>query len=296
MIIKEFETELQTAQAKWESTLSLLKQSQYDFEKNRPTLNEQSLEVFSRRVRLILESLLSMLPSKESDIETAILGSRIRELRPNLQNFINHLDSSLSQIQQNWRKSTLIRDSNENFSWQLFDKETHYANLDLTSNFSQLNSLADALLGTIGSTLPLIRTKNIGDLSKRAEALGKITQEIDSLRKQAQDSKNATEAYLSDILSSKKSAQDAEAEANAILAAIRALQSQANSDVGAVSSLVEQIKTTGTNAGTLETIILDYKSKFDAFQKQLDSRNEQFQKFLQEHNEKRKHLNLESKK
>lgn len=282
MSLKDFETELQTAQTAWEAVVDLLSQSRYDFEKVRPILNQQSFTTFTHRVRLVFESLLAMLPGKEGDIEAAVLGGRLRDLRPNIQGFISHVDSALSQMRQNWREKTSIKDGNEHFAWQLFENEQHYASLDLTSNFSQLNAFTDALLGIVGSTLPLTKAKSVSDLSKRAEALGKVIREIESLRKQAQVSATATEVSAEHAAGSAKEAKNAETEINVSLAAIRALQNQASTDVGAVASLVEQIKTTGANAGALESMISDYQAKFDSFQKQLEDRNTEFKRFQQE--------------
>lgn len=282
MSLKDFESELQTAQTTWEAVVDMLHESDYDFEKTRPILNQQSFTTFARRVQIIFEALQAMLPKKEDDIESAVLGGRLKDLHQSIQGFISHAESSLSQMRQNWRDKTLIRDGNEHFSWQLFYDDQHYTNLDLTNNFSQLSSFIDTLLGIVGTTLPLTKAKGISDLTRRAEALGKVVRETDSLRKQAQASAAETEVSAEHASNSAKAARSAEVEINASLATIRALQNQANTDVGTVASLVEQIKNTGTNAGALETLISDYQAKFDAFQKQLSERNLEFKKFQQD--------------
>ncbi|MEQ1549439.1 MAG: hypothetical protein ABL918_12460, partial [Chakrabartia sp.] len=186
---------------------------------------------------------------------------------------------TLDSIKPLWREGLTIRDGNSNFSMQIFDGENNTGNFDGSNNFTQLLSSLNQLTTHLALLLPLCRAESITDVSNRAKALGDLIRNVESFRNQAEQLAKAAEQSANAAANTEKTSQDIIAQAEAALSKLQALQQQATTDTGTVSSLVEQIKTIGGNATTLEELVNGYQSKFDAFKKQLDERNSKFAKF-----------------
>lgn len=73
--------------------------------------------------------------------------------------------------------------------------------------------------------------------------------------------------------------QNALTQAEAALSKLQALQQQGTTDIGNVTALVEKIKTVGASADVLEQRVAGYTASFEAFQMQLDGRNQDFAQF-----------------
>jgi hypothetical protein len=280
MSFKKLQSELLAAQTEWENLVILLHRGKYDFSRPHPTLNDQPLVVLSRKIRLVFETLLGLLPDRDDDeVAPMVVGSYFSVIKSCTVEFSGQVQAIMTQLQPHWRESTTITSTNDDFSLYLTDEGVQYTSFDLSSNFKRIDELANGLLAVISSILPLSEAKGISDLSKRAEAMGLAILEVEAFKVQAQSSATAAQASSERAATSEKQVKDIETETDTIVTTLRTLLTQANADVGNVTSLVEQIKTTGANASTLENLISDYQSKFDAFQKQLEDRNLDFKNF-----------------
>lgn len=279
MSIDALFNEIDAARASWNALNDILVQSKYDFGRQRPVLEQQSMELFRRRADLVFEALLALKPSERESGSSVVVGAKAAEIRKHVQNFKKHADATASQLRASWKDGATVRDGNENFLWQLFDGETHLANVDVTPNFEQMNPSLNILVGVTGSLLPLCKAESVGDLSVRAEALAGLAREIEGLRKQAQDYVHAADS--SAVLADKheKLAADARTQAETVLSTLRELSQQATADSSSVTTLVGQIKATAGNAEKLEALVGGYQSKFEAFQTELDGRNSEFSQF-----------------
>lgn len=157
MTINALYNELEASRVAWGSLNDLLVNGSYDFGRQRPVLDQQSMEVFRRRVDLVFEVLFSLRPQDESDVAHLVIGSKLVELRAQLLNFQRHLDGTLSQLRSLWREGVTIQDGNENFLWQLMDGTTNIAAVDVTPNFQQMHPALNYLVGAIGAFLPLCK-------------------------------------------------------------------------------------------------------------------------------------------
>lgn len=282
MSIDALYNELEQARQTWMGIYNLLQEGKYDFSSPRPVLDSQPIQIFHQRVLIVFEGLFSVRPTDPLSPQGVILAGKTSEIRPALQSFQTHGQSTLSTLRQFWRDGATIRDGNSNFSFQVFLDDSNIGNFDGASNFAQLQSALNQLTTHLALLLPLCKAEAIGDLSERARALGDLVRDAESLRTQASQLATAAGQSADNAAEREKAAQNALAQADAVLAKIQALQQQATTDTGNVAALVEKIKSVGANADTLEGLITGYKSKFDAFQKQLDDRNASFTKFEQD--------------
>ena len=279
MSLDKLYAEIEQTHAIWKELYSLLANAKYDADSPRPAINNLSLAIFNRNVELEFELFYSIRPKSEQDISFFVLSARTAEIIAQLNNFKIHAQSSLNFLKQHWRDNLSIRDANNNFSWQLFDATANIANQDSAGNFAQMQSSLNALLTQASQLLPLCKTEGVADLSIRAQAMGDITREIEGLRNEAKKLAKVAELGANAAAEKEKSAQAVLAQAEAAYAKLQALQQQATLDSASVTSLVAQIKTTGSGAQTLEQQITAYKAKFDAFQTELDKRLKQFVEF-----------------
>lgn len=279
MSIQALYTELEAMRVSWVSLNDLLVQGKYDFGRPRPLLEQQSMEVFRRRIGFILEVVFALRPKDDADVGYLVIGARSAELRRHVQNFQLHAEATLSQLRSQWREGAFITDGNDHFLWQLFEGESNYANIDVTGNFEQMHPSLNSLVVSVGTILPLCRASQVGDLSARSEALGSVIREAETFRRQAERMSKSADSSATRASEQEKTVQGILTQAETSLSKLRELQTQANTDLGAVTNLVEQIKTAGGNSEKLDALISSYTSKFEAFQKELDARNQEFEKF-----------------
>jgi glutathione peroxidase-family protein/uncharacterized protein YoxC len=224
-----------------------------------------------------------LLPDKESDeVAQLVMGANRHTINNCIVEFSEQLKLIIGQLQPHWRDNTEIADTGDSFVFYLVDENIQYVHIDASPSFKRINELINGLLAIASSMLPLLKAVGANDLSKRAEAVGLLILEVETFKTQAQSSATAAQDSSQRAAASEKQVRNIEAETETIITTLRTLQTQANADVGTVTSLVEQIKTTGASASTLETLISDYQSKFEAFQQQLDNRNSEFKRFQQE--------------
>jgi hypothetical protein len=279
MTISALYNELEVSRITWGSLNDLLVNGAYDFGRSRPVLDQQSMDVFRRRVDLVFEVLFSLRPQDERDVAHLVIGSKLVDLRAHLLNFQRHSDATLSQLRAPWRDGLTIQDGNENFLWQLMDGPTNIANVDVTPNFQQMHPALNYLVGAIGVFLPLCKGKGVTDLLDRVTAFGDANREAKLFRKQAQDQGAVVSSTALKVAEHEKEVAEHLAQAQIVVTSLREVQAKATADASNVATLVEQIKTIGANSEKLEALITTYNSKFEAFQKELDSRNEEFVQF-----------------
>jgi uncharacterized protein YoxC len=289
----ELQSEMLTAQAEWENLVVLLHRGKLDFARPRPVLSDQSVTILSRKIRLVFEILIGLLSDKESDeVAPLVMGANHHTINNCIVEFSEQIKSLIDQLQPHWRDNTEIADTGDSFAFYLVEDNIQYVHIDTTPSFKRINELINGLLAIASSMLPLLKAVGVNDLSKRAEAVGLLILEVETFKTQAQSSATAAQDSSQRAAASEKQVRNIETETETIIATLRTLLTQANADVGAVTSLVEQIKTTGASASTLETLISDYQSKFEAFQQQLDDRNSEFRKFQQDKVEAEKVLKI----
>jgi len=279
MTINALYNELETSRIAWGSLNDLLVNGSYDFARQRPLLDQQSMEVFRRRVDLVFEVLFSLRPQDESDVAHLVIGAKLVELRAYLLNFQRHLDGTLSQLRSQWRDGITIQDGNENFLWQLMDGPTNIVVVDAAPNFQQMHPALNFLVDAIGALLPLCKAKGVADLLDRVAAFGSANREVELLRRQTQQQGSVVAATALQVTEHEKEVREHVVQAQTVVAGLREVQVKAAADASNVATLVEQIKTVGANADKLEALIGAYTSKFEAFQKELDSRNDEFTQF-----------------
>lgn len=171
-------------------------------------------------------------------------------------------------------------DTNGNFAIQVTQGDgSAIANIDLSGNFQPMDAALSQLTTQFALLVPLFRAEAVGDLSQRAAALSDLLREMDKLRDQAKRIAEVAVLSASTIDAKEKEAQTLVTQVDALLAKITAHQLQATSDASTVTTLVEKIKTVGAAADTLEKMVAGHTSSMDAFQKQLDARNAEFEKF-----------------
>lgn len=279
MSIDALYSEIEQTQAVWKEMYDLLLRAQYDTNAPRAVINNVSVAAFNRRVELAFELLYGMRPSSEDDISWLTMSVRSAEISPVLNNFKIHAQSSLNFLRPYWRDNLIIRDANNNFSWQLFDADTNIANLDAAGNFAQMQSSLNQLMIYVAQLLPLCKIEGVVDLSVRAQAMGDVIREIEGLRNEATKLVKSAELGAAGATEKDKAVLVVLAQVEAIYAKLQAIQQQATADAASMAALVAQIKPTEANAQALEQQIAAYRAKFDAFQSELDDRQEQFLEF-----------------
>ncbi len=271
--------ELEEAKVTWEALYNLLKQAQYDTASPRPAIDQVSVDTLHVRILLVFDLILGMRPVSYDDVNALILSARATDLQSQVTAMKSSTQTILSQAQANYRENTIIRDGNNNFSWQFFVEESNTANIDVAKYFTPLNSAANQILYQVGQLLPLCKATGISDLSTRAQALAEVIRETESLRNEAKKSADSAAKSYAGATEQEKGIQDLLARADAVHSKLQALQQEMEREAASVNNLVAQIKSTGANAGTLEQQITGYQSKFEAFQAQLDARLKLFSEF-----------------
>lgn len=271
--------ELEASRTAWGSLNDLLVHGDYDFSRERPVLDQQSMDVFRRRVDMVFEVLFSLRPQDTKETAYLVIGAKLVELRAQQKNFQVHTEATLSQLRAQWRDGATIQDGNENFLWQLMESTTNYANVDVTPNFQQMHPSLNYLVGAVGAFLPLCKANAVADLSDRVAAFGGANREAELLRRQTQEQAVAVAASALQAAENEKAVRENVVQAQTVVATLREIQGKATADASNVVTLVEQIKTIGANSDKLEALIGAYASKFEAFQKELDDRNTEFTQF-----------------
>lgn len=279
MSIGALYTEIKQTQEIWIALYDQLFRAQYDINSPRASINNDSVNVFHRRVVWVFELFYSMHPASEDDVAWLAISGRTAEIMPLLVGFKTHAQASLNFLRQYLRDNLVIRDGNNNFSWQLFDDAANIANQDLSANFAQMQNALNQLMSLVSQLLPLCKTEGVADLSVRAQALGDVTREIEGLRSEARKLVKSVEQSAAGAAEKEKAAQSVVAQVDASYSKLQAIQQQATRDSASVAALMAQIQTTGASAQTLEQQIAAYKAKFEAFQTGLDDRLEQFSLF-----------------
>ncbi len=165
--------ELEASRVAWGSLNDLLVQGSYDFGRERPVLDQQSMDVFRRRVDMVFEVLFALRPQDPKETAYLVIGAKLVELRAQQKNFQIHAEATLSQLRAQWRDGATIQDGNENFLWQLMEASTNYANVDMTANFQQMHPSLNYLVGAVGTFLPLCKANSVADLSERVAAFAR---------------------------------------------------------------------------------------------------------------------------
>lgn len=262
-----------------DETYAYLIKGQYDLNSPRSNIGDQTIEQLYRRATLVFETFLAIRPADENTVGWTVLSvGEIEELAA----FAN-IKSQATFVNDATRNTGLnefvIRDGNNNFSFNFFVGETNPANVDVSASFIQINTSLNTLLTMASIHLPLCKADSVADLSDRATTLREVVRETESIRNEARKLSTAAEKSANQSAVHQTAIEQVLRQAELSLSKLQASQQQGNTDVGSVTALVEKIKTVGGNADSLEQQIDAYKSKFDAFQTVLDARNTDFTQF-----------------
>jgi hypothetical protein len=126
------------------------------------------------------------------------------------------------------------------------------ANVDVASSFKQLRNAVNLLISVLGSVVPLCKAEGISDLSARVEALGEVVRQVDGLRVQSTLSATAASEMAEKAAQAERATRDLLVQLEPIVAGVREQQQKTTADASSVTTLVEQVKTIGASASTLE--------------------------------------------
>ena len=273
-------TELEQARSAWGGLHDLLVNGGYDVVGARPSIGGQSVQSFAKRADLVFEGLVALRPSESDSAQASAIAGKATEIRQAAEAFTTQAASLINTVRSQWRDGVVLRDMNGNFAIQISQGDgSAIANIDLSGNFQPLDAALNQLTTHFALLMPLFRAEAVGDLSQRAAALGDLLREMDKLRDQAKRTADAAALSATTIDAKEREAQSLVTQVDALLAKITAHQLQATADASTVTTLVEKIKTVGAAADTLEKMVAGHTSSVDAFQKQLDARNANFEKF-----------------
>lgn len=272
--------DLEQSRSAWRSVHDLLVNGGYDITGARASIAGQSVLSFAKRADLVFEGLLSLRPSEIESAQSSVISSKAAEIRQAAQNFTAHAVSVTTTLRTHWREDAVLKDTNGNFAIQVTQADgSPITNLDLSGNFQAMDVALGQLTTHFALLIPLFRSEAVGDLSHRAAALGELLREMDNLRDQARRIAEGAALSAVTIDAKEKETQALVTQVEALLAKITAHQLQATADASSVTTLVEKIKTVGSAADTLEKMVAGHTSSVDAFQKQLNARNAEFEKF-----------------
>lgn len=271
--------ELDEARARWIHFYDLLKQGQYETNEARQALENASVDDLHARTLMVFDLLYALKPTSEDGNDYLFLAAYASEFSNLLINYKNQAQSALNQLTQHWQDDVVIKDGNNNFAWQLYRENSNFANIDVSANFTALNSSIKQLLTQTSLILPICKANATADLTKRVQALTEVVRETESQRNEARRLLKATDQSATAAAEKDKKTAAILAQVEAIHTKLQALQQQTDRESSSITALVAQIKTTGANADTLEQQIVGYQSKFDAFQSQLDSKIKLFSDF-----------------
>ena len=212
--------ELESSRVAWDELHKLLVAGSYDNQKPLTILDGEPLSALDARVRLVIELLLSVRPSAVGSIESVIIGSKDADLTNQLRSLSQHTQEILRQVKAHWREGSIIRDVNAVFLLQLFEGESNYVNLDMGPNLVQAQTAAKYLIGVLGGLLSLVKADSVSDLSARAAAMAKVTQESEALRKQIQQFAKSAGQDSIKTAEHQKSAAETLAQAHVVLASV----------------------------------------------------------------------------
>lgn len=272
--------ELEQSQSVWRGLHDLLANGGYDLVGARPAMGGQSVQSFAKRADLVFEGLMALRPAESDSAQASAMAGKAPEIRQSAQAFTAQATSLTNTLRSHWRDGVVLRDTNGNFAIQFTQEDgSAIANIDLSGNFQPMDAALGQLTTHFALLIPLFRAGAVGDLSERAAALGDLLREMDKLRDQAKRIAEVATLSASTIDAKEKEAHSLVTQVDALLAKIVAHQLQATADASSVTTLVEKIKTVGAAADTLEKMVAGHTSTVDAFQKQLDARNADFEKF-----------------
>jgi hypothetical protein len=280
MSIDALFNDLEQSQGTWRGLLDLLVNGNYDIAGARPLIGGQSVQSFAKRVELVIEGLLALRPSDSESAQASALAGKATEIRQAVQAFTTQASSLTNTLRPQWREGVTLKDTNGNFAAQVIKADgTVIANIDMSGNFPPMDVALGQLTTHFALLIPLFRAEAVGDLSQRASALSDVIREAEKLRDQAKRIADVATASASVIDAKEREVHTLVTQAEASLTKITAQQLQATTDTSSVTTLVEKIKTIGVAADTLEKMVAGQTSSIDAFQKQLDARNAEFEKF-----------------
>ena len=185
MSIEALYTEIEPARTTLHDFHALLSNGQYDLSVPRPALDGQSVTRFYRRALVVFEGLLGLRPSDEDSVRALFVMAKSTELRASTKTLFDHVQTSVSTLQANWREGMTFRDQNGNFMLQLtLPDGSVVTSTDLSGNVRQMELSVSQLATHLAQLLPLCSADSVGDLSVRATALGDLVRQMDGLQNQ----------------------------------------------------------------------------------------------------------------
>jgi hypothetical protein len=279
MSIENAYVELELAREAWQEALGLLSQGKWDFTAKKAVLENLSLEDYDRRVLGLFEIFDEIHPTDPGLPGWAAMFSKSVEIKERLTHLKNHAKSVADQVRPHMRETMTLNDSNGNFAIQFIEGGAAITNWDASATFREITSAVNTLIQYVAMLLPICKVSGIADMSARAKALADTTREAEAARTEAKRLAKDSEKSAALAAEKAKLAEDSLSNAQTSESKAQATQQTIQQDYAAITALIQQIKTTGAAADTLEQQVAGYKAKFDAFQIQMGERLDQFAEF-----------------
>ncbi|MEK6669982.1 MAG: hypothetical protein AABZ19_14260 [Pseudomonadota bacterium] len=271
--------EFETTYNQWLNLVDRLHQGSHNMDMPRSILRGMSTSDLKLRISVISELLLSIQPSKASDMAFVLLNPRAVELRQVVQQMSGFISHALLVLVTHWQPEVKLIDANDSYALTLERSGSPIITVDLSEQFRQIAELSASLLSAISQVVPLCKTAGVADFSDRLHALNQKTTEVEALKVRA-------EACLTHSDQAHLRASEVEAEirqlntqASEQITRIREMVNQASADSGHVTAMAEQVRAIVASADALNQLVTGYQPKFEAFQRSLDTRNDEFDSF-----------------
>jgi len=267
--------------ASWETIYAVLTHGSYDVNAARPAIDSTSTENLNRRIILTFELFESLKPLHTDDINYILLSSRAVELNSILRTLRKNLPPLLEAVRSRLGTGTRISDQNGNFTLLFETPSVEASTADVSSHFTQIHSATTNLLTLLSGLLGLCKATSVSDVLDRANALANIAASASKYLESTETALKKSEAAVAQSIAFEKQLEEKATEAEGIRSKLELTQQETEKARAGITSLIEQIKTTGASASTLEKQVADYRATFDAFQKSLDDRNKSLAEFEQ---------------
>lgn len=271
--------EFETMYNQWLHLVDRLHQGSHNMDMPRSTMRGMSTSDLKLRISVISELLLSIRPSKPSDMAFMLLNARATELRQTLQQMAGSINHALSVLMSHWQPEVKLIDVNDAYGLTLERSGSPIITVDLSEQFRQIAELSGSFLTAISQVVPLCRTEGVAEFSSRLQALNQKTIEVEDLKVRAEACLNRADQAQLRASEVESEIRQLNTQASEQITRIRELVNQASADSGHVTAMAEQVRAIAASADALNQVVTSYQPKFEAFQRALDTRNDEFDSF-----------------
>ena len=265
--------------AQWQGLLDRLHEGGHNMEVPRGALRGLSTLGLDKRVKAINELMLTIRPASADDMASMLLNARGPELRNITHQLLNVTGAALVSLAQNWHPTTHLVDGNDSYLLIMERAGAPTGQVDLSDFFRQIGDFSASLLTVVSQIVPLCKATGVADFVMSSNALAQKLNEVESLKVKAGAVLNQSEDVHQRTLQLEAEAKQFNAQTSELVTRIRELSNLASADSGQVTAWAEQVRMVASNAETLNQVVTGYHPKFEAFQKSLDTSNDEFLAF-----------------